>query len=459
MSTGTTDLTAGPREWLGLAVLVLPTLLLAMDATVLYLALPSLSAELRPTASELLWITDAYGFLVAGFLVTMGTLGDRIGRRRLLLIGAAAFLATSILAAYAPSPELLILARGLLGIAGATLMPSTLALISNMFRDGRRRGVAIGIWAAGLSGGVALGPIVGGVLLEWFWWGSVFLAAVPVMVLLLVTGPWLLPEHRDAEATKLDLISVVLSLASVLPFVYGVKHLAEHGMDVVGPLALAVGLVTGAVFLRRQGRLRTPLVDIRLFADRGFRSALLILLIGLACVAGIYLFATLYLQQELGLSPLKAGLALLPSAAAMILTSVLAPALVRRIAVGRVAAGALLVSALGFALLTQVNADTGAVLVVTGMVLIYLGQGPIMALGTELVVSAAPPERAGSASALSETSVEFGLAFGVAVLGSIGLLVQREHSFTAGVAVVAVIGAALSAGLALLATRTLKTIS
>ncbi|MFC0624105.1 MFS transporter [Kribbella deserti] len=454
MVTGTTSVSAGPREWIGLAVLVLPTMLLAMDATILYLALPSLAADLRPSASELLWITDTYGFLIAGFLVTMGSLGDRIGRRRLLMIGAAAFLLTSVLAAYAPTPELLIAARGLLGIAGATLMPSTLALISNMFRDGRERGTAIGIWAAGLSGGIALGPIVGGVLLEWFWWGSAFLVAVPVMALLLVTAPLLLPEHRDAAAARLDLVSVLLSLAAVLPMVYGVKRLAEHGFGAIGLGAFVAGVLVGTVFLRRQGKLQTPLVDVRLFADRGFRGALLVLLIGVASVAGVYLFTTLYLQQERGLSPLEAGLALLPSAVAMILTSVAAPALVRRIAVARVVAGSLVVSALGFVVLTQAGA--GLPLVVIGMVLVYLGQGPIMALGTDLVVSAAPPERAGSASALSETSVEFGLAFGVAVLGSIGLLVQREHNSTAGLVTVATIAALASLALATLALRTLR---
>lgn len=444
---------AGPREWLGLAVLVLPTALLSMDATVLYLALPSLAAELHPSPSQLLWISDAYGFLVAGFLVTMGTLGDRVGRRRLLLIGAGAFLVVSVLAACAPSAELLIVARGLLGIAGATLMPSTLALIGSMFHDPRQRGAAIGLWSAGLSAGVALGPVAGGLLLEWFWWGSVFLLAVPVMVLLLITGPILLPEHRDTEPGKLDLASVALSMATVLPIVYGIKHLAEGGSPFPGVAALVLGACAGFVFLRRQWRLSLPLIDLRLFAARPFRNALLVLLAALACVAGVYLFAALYLRQETGLSPIGAGVWLVPSAVAMIVTSVVAPGLARRFQVHRLLAWSLAVSAAGFFVLAWVPAEQGIAPLVAGLVLVYLGMGPVMALSTDTVVSAAPPGRAGAASALSETSAEFGLALGVAVLGSIGTFVQRGHGFTAGLAVVAVIGAVVLLGLAVLAGR------
>ncbi|QFU88408.1 MFS transporter [Amycolatopsis sp. YIM 10] len=444
------EISAGPREWLGLAVLVLPTALLSMDATVLYLALPSLAAELAPSPGQLLWISDAYGFLVAGFLVTMGTLGDRIGRRRLLLIGAAAFLVTSVLAAFAPTAGLLIVARGLLGIAGATLMPSTLALIGGMFRDPRQRGTAIGLWSAGLSGGVALGPIAGGLLLEWFWWGSVFLLAVPVMVLLLLTGPFLLPEHRDPEPGKLDLASVALSLAAVLPVVYGIKHLAEGGSALPGGIALALGAGAGVVFLRRQRRLSVPLIDLRLFAARPFRNALVVLLGALACVAGVYLFAALYLQQEAALSPIEAGLWLVPSAAAMVLTSVAAPALTRRLPVHRVLAWSLVVAALGFLVLAWTS---GIAPLVIGLVLIYLGLGPVMALSTDIVVSAAPPDRAGAASALSETSVEFGLALGVAVLGSVGTFVQSRHDFTTGLTAVAAIGVAVLLAMAALTGR------
>src|SRR2546421_3684811 len=215
---------AGRREWAGLAVLTLPCLLYAMDLTVLNLAIPQLSRDLRPSSTQLLWIVDVYGFLAAGALVTMGTLGDRIGRRRLLLIGAAALAATSLLAAWSASAPTLIAARALLGVAGATIAPSTLSLIRGMFPDPRQRTAAISVWITSFSVGGAVGPLIGGVLLEWFWWGSVFLLAVPVMALLLVLGPLLLPEFRDPRAGRPDLVSAALSVAAVLAVIYGLKQ-------------------------------------------------------------------------------------------------------------------------------------------------------------------------------------------------------------------------------------------
>ncbi|NRQ33711.1 MFS transporter [Nonomuraea sp. NN258] len=407
-------------------MLALPTLLLAMDVTVLYLAVPRLSADLRPTGEQLLWITDVYGFMIAGFLVTMGTLGDRIGRRRLLMWGAGAFGVASVAAAYAPSAEALIAARALLGIAGATLMPSTLALISNMFRDARRRGTAIGIWAASMSGGVALGPVVGGALLESFGWGAAFLIAVPVMALLLVGGPLLLPEYRDTTAGRSDLVSVALSLITMLTIVYGVKLLAHGGDPILSGGIVLAGLAAGAVFRRRQLRLAAPVLDVTLFRNRALTGALLVLLLGLAATGGTYLFVTRFLQGVAGLSPLAAGLWLVPSSVAMILTSLAAPVLVRRLPVRFVVAGSLAVSAAGFLLPALLDQAAGLPLLIAGIVVVYVGQGPIMALGTGLVVDSAPPEKAGSAAAMSETSTELGLALGVAVLGSVGAAAYRQ---------------------------------
>ncbi|WP_433262093.1 MFS transporter [Actinosynnema sp. CS-041913] len=418
---------AGVREWLGLAVLALPTLLLSVDATVLYLALPHLGADLRPSGTETLWIIDVYGFMIAGFLITMGTLGDRIGRRRLLMIGAVAFGAASVAAAYATDPVMLIAARALLGIAGATLMPSTLALISNMFHDATQRGVAIGVWAACFSAGVAAGPLIGGALLELFWWGSVFLLAVPVMVLLLVAAPFLLPESRDPSPGRLDLVSVALSLAAILPAIYGLKAVAADGVGVPALAAIVLGAVFAVLFVRRQRSLPDPLLDVRLFARPAFLGALLALLVGLAVVGVVYLFVTQYLQLVAGFSPLAAGLWLLPSAVAMIVTSMAAPVLARRVAPGPLVAVSLGVSAVGYLMLAFVDGPNGLALVVAGLVVVYLGIGPMMALGTELVVGAAPAERAGSAAAMSETSMEFGLALGVAVLGSVGTAVYRSE--------------------------------
>ncbi|MEU4540493.1 MFS transporter [Streptosporangium sp. NPDC023825] len=424
--TGRRPDVAGARQWAGLAMLALPTSLLAMDVTVLYLAVPRLVADLRPSGEQILWITDVYGFMIAGFLVTMGTLGDRIGRRRLLMWGAGAFGVASVAAAYAPSAEALIAARALLGIAGATLMPSTLALIGNMFRDARQRGTAIGVWAASMSGGVALGPVVGGALLESFGWGAAFLIAVPVMGLLLAGGPLLLPEYRDTSAGRPDPVSVALSLVAMLTIAYGVKLLSHGGDPVLSGGVVLAGLAAGTVFWRRQRGLAAPVLDVTLFRNRALTGALLLLLLGLAATAGTYLFVTRFLQGVEGLSPLAAGLWLVPSSVAMILTSLAAPVLVRRLPERVVVAGSLAVSATGFLLLSLLDQAAGLPLLLAGIVVVYVGQGPIMALGTDLVVGSAPPEKAGSAAAMSETSTELGLALGVAVLGSVGAAAYRQ---------------------------------
>ncbi|MDA0634822.1 MFS transporter [Nonomuraea sp. MCN248] len=423
--TGRRPDAAGARQWAGLAMLALPTLLLAMDVTVLYLAVPHLAADLRPSGEQLLWITDIYGFMIAGLLVTMGTLGDRIGRRRLLMWGAGAFGVASVAAAYAPSAEALIAARALLGIAGATLMPSTLALISNMFRDARQRGTAIGIWAASLSGGIALGPVVGGALLESFGWGAAFLIAVPVMALLLAVGPLLLPEHRDTTAGRPDLVSVALSLIAMLTIVYGVKLLSHGGDPALSGGVVLAGLAAGVVFWRRQRGLADPVLDVTLFRNRTLIGALLVLLLAPAVTGGTYLFVTRFLQGVEGLSPLTAGLWLVPSSVAMILTSLAAPVLVRRLPERIVVAGSLAVSAAGFLLIALLDQAAGLPLLIAGIV-VYVGHGPMMALGTDLVVGSAPPEKAGSAAAISETSTELGLALGVAVLGSVGAAGYRQ---------------------------------
>ena len=305
---------ATSREWIGLAVLTLAALVYAMDLTVLNLAVPRISAELQPSSAQLLWIIDIYGFLIAGLLITMGTLGDRIGRRKLLLGGAAGFALASLLAAFSTSSEMLIASRAVMGIAGATIAPSTLSLIFTMFLDPKQRSTAIGFWIAAYSAGGAIGPVLGGILLEFFWWGSVFLIGVPVMGLLLILGPRTLPEYKDPNAGRLHLRSAAMSLLAILGVVYGLKEIAQDGVAPVPVLAIAAGLLLGILFVRTQLRLESPIIDVRLFRIRAFSASLGTYLLGIFVVVGYFLFIAQYLQLVLGLSPIEAALWSLPSA-------------------------------------------------------------------------------------------------------------------------------------------------
>ena len=406
-------------------MLSLPCVLYAMDLTVLYLAVPSITRALEPSSTQLLWITDIYGFLLAGFLIPMGTLGDRIGRRRLLLIGAAAFGTVSVGAAFATSAGMLIAARAVLGVAGATLAPSTLSLIRNMFLDPKQRTVAIGVWIASFSAGSAIGPVVGGVLLNRFWWGSVFLVGVPVMVLLLVLGPTLLPEFRDPRAGRLDLVSAAMSLTAVLSAIYGLKRLAQDGLGAVPLLWVIAGLAIGAAFLWRQWTLADPLIDLRLFLAPSFSVSLATYTLGIFVIFGVSFFTAQYLQLVLGMSPLRAGLWSVPEGVAFVAASLLTPVVVRAVRPPFVVAGGFAIAAVGFTLITTVGVGSGLAVVVTGSVVYALGLAPVATLATDLIVGTAPPERAGAASALSETGAEFGGAFGIAILGSLGTAVYR----------------------------------
>ncbi|WP_147123859.1 MFS transporter, partial [Nocardia neocaledoniensis] len=332
---------ASTRDWAGLAVLALALLLLAVDATVLDLAVPAISADLAPSTPQLLWIIDVYSFVLAGLLVVMGNLGDRIGRRRLLLLGAVGFGVASALAAWSVSPEMLIAARVLQGVAGATLMPATLGLIRSMFQDARQRTLAIGVWSAMAGGGAAAGPIVGGWLLEHFWWGSVFLVNLPVMVVLLMLAPVLIPESRDPHPGRFDLLSAVLSMLALVPVVYAVKETAAHGPSPVVLVVGVLGLLAGVLFVRRQRRLADPMLDLRLFALPRFRIAVFTNLLAVFALAGVLFFGSQYLQLVLGRSPLEAGMVMLPGLAASVFGSLAAAWLVRRWRAAVVLAGAL----------------------------------------------------------------------------------------------------------------------
>ncbi len=421
-----TPVKAGRKEWIGLAVIAIACLLYVMDLSVLYLAVPSLTGDLEPSSSQLLWITDIYGFMVAGFLITMGTLGDRIGRRRVLLAGGAAFGLASIMAAFSTSAEMLIASRALLGIGGATIAPSTLSLISNMFLDPRQRMTAIGLWGTSFSAGAAIGPLLGGLFLQHFWWGSVFLLNVPVMGLLLILGPKLLPEFRDPQAGLPDLRSVGLSLASVLPVIYGLKQLAQNGFGPQAALPVVAGIAFGIAFVRRQTRLDDPLIDLKLFRTPKFSVSVVSNAFTGFIAFGSFLYVAQYLQLVLGLSPMEAGLWTLPSSLAVIGGSLLAPAIGRRVRPGFAVAGGLGLAAIGLGILTHVDGDSALATAVLGSIVFAAGLGPTFILATDLIVGTAPPERTGAASAISETGAEFGGALGIAVLGSIGTAVYRN---------------------------------
>ncbi len=413
------------RQWAGLAMLALPTLLISIDMTALALAVPALSADLRPSGVELLWITDVYGFAIAAFLVTMGTLGDRIGRRRLLLIGAAAFGLASILAAFSVSPLMLMLTRAALGVAGATLMPSTLALLRDLFTDEGQRTFAISVWMTSFLAGTALGPLVGGVMLEFFWWGSVFLIAVPVMVLLLIAGPFLLPESRSSQNASIDAISVLQMAVSIVLLVFGIKQIAAGGDLALIGVALSAGAIMAVLFVRRQQRLDDPLLDLRLFADRVFSTAASLQMIGVFATAGVQFLLAQYLQLALGLSPLAAGLWTLPGAIAGIVSSLSVARLVRGIRPARVLVGGLATVVIGLGLVAIGTSTAALAVIVTGSVLMSFGFAPAMALSAALIVNSVPAKRAGAASAVSETGGELGVALGIAVLGSVALGVYR----------------------------------
>lgn len=444
---GPATVRAGTRGWLALAVLALPSLLMAMDMTALLLALPQLSTDLGASGTEQLWISDAYGFMVAGFVITMGTLGDRVGRRRLLFTGAAAFAVLSAVAAYAPGPGTLIAARALLGVAGATLMPSTLALITNIFRDERERGKAIAIWATCQFAGGAFGPVLAGLLLQRFWWGSVFLVAVPVMALLLAAGPFLLPEFRDRSAgRRIDALSVVLSLAAVLPIVYGMKQLAlaDGRGGAVPAAALAGGAVVGALFVRRQLRLEHPLLDLRLLRRRPLSAVLVSLVLAGVAMAGTGLMVTQYLQDVLGHSPLASAVLFAPMGLGVAAGTMAAPAVAKRIRPATAIASGLAVSAVGCLPLTV---SDGLVPVIAGITVLAVGAGPLFALGTGLVVGSVPPERAGSAASMSETGNYLGGSLGLAVIGVIGAAVyQARMDHVGGAAARTLAGAVADSG-------------
>ncbi|MCC6704089.1 MAG: MFS transporter [Thermomicrobiales bacterium] len=417
---------ATTRAWFGLLVLILPCLLVSIDLTVLNLAAPSIAVDLRPNGSQLLWIVDIYGFLIAGSLITMGALGDRIGRRRLLIIGSIAFGLVSLLAAFSTSPESLIVARGLLGIAGATLMPSTVALIRTLFATDRERSLAIGIWSASFAAGWAIGPLVGGLLIERFWWGAVFLPALPMTGLIVILAPRLLPESRASRDSELDLVSALISLLAILTTVYGFKSLAIDGPGSAACIPLATGVVLASLFVRRQLRSPDPMIDFALFQTGPVAASILINFLATATSVATLFFVAQYLQLVLGFSPLRAGLWSLPIALASFVACISAPIIARRYPTNRIYIAGLALAASALLFMTTVD-QTSLVRCLVAAVVLTIGLGPVVTLATDVIVRAAPPEQAARATACSETSIELGGAIGIALFGSASVAIYRRH--------------------------------
>jgi DHA2 family multidrug resistance protein-like MFS transporter len=407
------------RAWLALAVLMLPVLLIAVDITVLAFALPSITEEFRPAATTQLWIVDVYSLVLAALLVTMGSLGDRVGRRRLLVIGAAGFAAVSAAAAFAPSAEYLVAARALLGVFGAMLMPSTLSLIRNIFHDASARRLAIALWASCFTAGTALGPIVGGALLQHFHWGSVFLVAVPILLPLLVLAPKLVPESRDPNPGPLDLVSVVLTLTTMLPVVWGIKSAAHDGFSGLAAAALAIGVVSGVVFVRRQRRSATPMLDVDLFRSAPFTSSILANFLSIVGLIGFIFFISQHLQLVLGLSPLAAGLVTLPGAVLSMVAGIAVVPVAKRLAPHVLMIVGLVLVAAGFLAILMFRHDLTVAAIIVSFLVLELGVGISQTISNDTIVASVPPAKSGAASAVSETAYELGAVVGTATLGTI----------------------------------------
>ncbi|UNK69460.1 MFS transporter [Microbacterium sp. H1-D42] len=409
----------GIRAWAALAVLMLPVLLISVDNTVLSFALPEISLALSPTGAEQLWIIDAYSLVLAGLLVTMGVLGDRFGRRRMLFIGATGFAVVSVLAAFAPTAGMLIAARAALGFFGAMLMPSTLSLLRTIFPNRDQRRLAIAVWASAFSAGSALGPVVGGFLLEHFAWGSVFLIAVPVLIPLLIGGFWLLPESKDPNPGRIDPIGILLSMAAMIPVVYAIKSFAVDGPNVVAVVLVLIGVLMGYLFVRRQLRAETPMLDMTLFRRGGFSGAILVNLLSVIALVGFLYFVPQQLQLVLGLSPMTAGLALVPGMVMMIVAGLSVVPISRRVPPHIVVPVGLTLSVLGYVIVAMTAQQNSVAWLMVAFVVLGIGIGAAETVSNELILAHAPPAKAGAASAVSETAYELGAVLGTAVLGGI----------------------------------------
>ncbi|UXS00087.1 MFS transporter [Agrobacterium tumefaciens] len=414
------------QAWLGLLTVLGPVLLVSMDGSVLYLAMPRVTSAITPTADQALWILDIYGFVVGSLLIAFGNIGDRFGRLKLIVAGAILFGIGSIGAAFSPNPESLIASRALMGLGGATLLPSGLAIVAALFSDPRERAQAIGIFAATFATGFAIGPMVGGFLLRSFeWWGVVFLINVPVVVAFVLVAPVALKEVRSSGFGRIDLLSLFLSFVGILLFTYSIKRAAAVGISGEQLLAGIIGVMAIVWFIRRQGSIEYPLVDLSLFRDRVFTVAILAGLLSLVVWAAAGYLTGIYLQTVLGYDVLTTAFLTLPGAATLTATCILTPRFVERVGkkVGLVATYLLI--GIGVALLLFTTDEYGVGFVIASTIVAGVGYGFSFSLVAEVAVSAVPAERAGAAGAIAETSNELGNALGISLLGSVAALVFR----------------------------------
>ncbi len=418
---------AGKREWLALAVLMLPVLLVSVDNTVLSFAIPAISRDFNTTGTALLWIIDIYPLVLAALLVAMGSLGDRFGRRRLLIIGAIGFGVLSVLAAYSPNAESLIATRVGMGFFGAMLMPSTLSLLRNIFTDRNQRRLAIAIWGSGFSAGAALGPIVGGILLEHFWWGSIFLLAIPVLLLMLAFTPLFVPESKDPNPGPIDVPSTLLSIATMAPVVFAIKNIAKEGDVAISVLAVVVGVLAGTAFVRRQLTRLHPLLDVRLFTYRPFTGSVLVNLLAIFSLVGFLYFVSQHLQLVLGLSPLNAALVLVPGLVITILAGLAVVPVAKKVPAHVLVPVALLFSVAAYAMIALNGHNESIEVVMIAFAVLGAGVGASETISNDVILASVPSSKAGAASAVSETAYEVGSVFGTALLGSVLVSSYRSH--------------------------------
>ncbi|MGE0065726.1 MAG: MFS transporter [Solirubrobacterales bacterium] len=407
-------------RWTVLAVICAAVLVVVIDVTVLHVAAPAMTEDLQPSSVALLWIIDVYPLVVAPLLVASGALGDRFGRKRLLLTGLVVFGFASVLAAFAWSPAVLIGARAVMGVGGAMILPATMSIVRNVFEDRDERRTAVGIWSATLAGGAAIGPLVGGFLVEHWWWGAVFLINVPVVLIVLPIALRLLPESRAAKPPPWDTTAVILSGVGILGLAFGIKEGARHGFaEPAALVALSLALVSLTVFVRRQLARPEPLLDVRLFGDRAFAIAVGCVLLAMFGLVGLELFFALYFQLVLGLEPLAASVRLLPLMIAGLAGGLLAAPLLRRLGTRATISGGLLLSTVALLPMLALGVEDEYLLLALPFVALGLGLEIALVAANDVIISAVPADRAGNAASIEETAYELGGGLGVAVLGSI----------------------------------------